>query len=162
MRVVPSLQVVTGEDWGLRRSPGKPGGPTRKGTPLSLTPQSISRHSPRSWVIPPRRLVATLASPPARRCDNPHRPRDDRDDPRRRPGFDARRRERTAELPAGPSPRITTRPARTLRIELDGDAVVATSIHRFWKAGVGWVMARELKPGDVVGTIDGTARQGRL
>ena len=36
-----------------------------------------------------------------------------------------------------------------------GETIVATGIHRFWKAGVGWVMARDLKPGDPVRTLDG-------
>jgi hypothetical protein len=49
-------------------------------------------------------------------------------------------------------------PAATLRIDLGGDAVVATGIHRFWKAGHGWVMARDLAPGDVVRTLGGIAR----
>jgi tetratricopeptide (TPR) repeat protein len=49
-------------------------------------------------------------------------------------------------------------PAATLRVEVDGDTVVATAIHRFWKAHQGWVMARDLKPGDTVRTLGGTAR----
>jgi Pretoxin HINT domain len=47
-------------------------------------------------------------------------------------------------------------PNATLRIELDGDKIVATGIHRFWKAGRGWVMARELKAGDALRTVGGT------
>ena len=39
-------------------------------------------------------------------------------------------------------------PNATLRIELEQDTIVATGIHRLWKSGRGWVMARELKPGD--------------
>ena len=50
------------------------------------------------------------------------------------------------------------RPGATLRIELDGESIVATTIHRFWKAGQGWVMARDLKPGDPLRTLDGTAK----
>jgi hypothetical protein len=50
------------------------------------------------------------------------------------------------------------KPAPTLRIEFGDEAVVATGIHRFWKAGHGWVMARELKPGDAVRTLGGTSR----
>lgn len=48
------------------------------------------------------------------------------------------------------------RPGATLRIELDHESIVATTIHRFWKAGQGWVMARDLKPGDPLRTLDGT------
>ena len=48
-------------------------------------------------------------------------------------------------------------PNATLRIELDDDVIVATGIHRFWKAGKGWVMARELKPGDRLRTLGGVS-----
>ncbi|MFI5458476.1 MAG: polymorphic toxin-type HINT domain-containing protein [Isosphaerales bacterium] len=48
-------------------------------------------------------------------------------------------------------------PNTTFRIELDQEAIVATGIHRFWKAGRGWVMARELKPGDALRTLGGLA-----
>jgi hypothetical protein len=48
-------------------------------------------------------------------------------------------------------------PNATLRIELDDDVIIATGIHRFWKAGKGWVMARELKPGDRLRTLDGVS-----
>jgi hypothetical protein len=34
--------------------------------------------------------------------------------------------------------------------------MVATGIHRFWKAGQGWVMTRELRPGDRLRTVSGT------
>lgn len=58
------------------------------------------------------------------------------------------------------------RPAATLRIDLEGsgagagagEPIVATTIHRFWKAGQGWAMARDLKPGDVLRTLGGTVR----
>jgi tetratricopeptide (TPR) repeat protein len=49
-------------------------------------------------------------------------------------------------------------PNATLKVTLDGgEHIVVTGIHRFWKARQGWVMARELKPGDVIRTIGGTA-----
>jgi hypothetical protein len=48
-------------------------------------------------------------------------------------------------------------PNQTLRVALGGEGVVATGIHRFWKAGRGWTMARDLKPGDTVRTLGGTA-----
>ncbi len=40
------------------------------------------------------------------------------------------------------------KPAATLRVSIGGETIVATGIHRFWKAGKGWTMARDLKPGD--------------
>jgi Pretoxin HINT domain len=49
-------------------------------------------------------------------------------------------------------------PSATLRVQLGDDTVVATGIHRFWKAGRGWTMARELKPGDPIRTLGGVAK----
>jgi hypothetical protein len=50
-------------------------------------------------------------------------------------------------------------PDTTVRVALDnGDAVEASLFHRFWLAGRGWAMARDLKTGDVVRTLRGTAR----
>jgi hypothetical protein len=48
-----------------------------------------------------------------------------------------------------------TKSAATIRLDLDAETIVATGIHRFWKAGKGWTMARDLKPGDSVRTIGG-------
>jgi hypothetical protein len=50
------------------------------------------------------------------------------------------------------------KPDRVFKIELGPEAIKATGIHRFWKAGHGWVMARDLKPGDVVRALGGVAR----
>ena len=42
-------------------------------------------------------------------------------------------------------------PDKTLRIRLsDGDSVVCSVYHRFWRANLGWAQARELKPGDTL------------
>ena len=49
-------------------------------------------------------------------------------------------------------------PNATLRVDLGGEAIVATPIHRFWRAGKGWTMARDLKVGDPIRTLDGTVR----
>lgn len=50
-------------------------------------------------------------------------------------------------------------PDQTLRVALDhGDAVVCSRFHRFWRAGRGWAMARELKSGDVLRTLGGLSR----
>lgn len=46
-------------------------------------------------------------------------------------------------------------PNGTYRIDLGSESIVATGIHRFWKAGVGWVMARDLKAGDRLRTASG-------
>ena len=50
-------------------------------------------------------------------------------------------------------------PAETIRVTLDnGDSVVASIYHRFYRAGLGWAMARELKTGDTLRTLGGLAR----
>ena len=48
-------------------------------------------------------------------------------------------------------------PSPTYRIKLGDEAVVATGIHRFWKAGRGWVMARDLQAGDSLRVLGGVA-----
>ncbi|MDB5351229.1 MAG: hypothetical protein JWN86_2476 [Planctomycetota bacterium] len=50
------------------------------------------------------------------------------------------------------------RPAETLKISFGGDVLLTTSIHRFWRIGEGWVMARDLKPGVTVRALGGSAR----
>ena len=46
-----------------------------------------------------------------------------------------------------------------LRVELEsGESIVATEIHRFWQAGQGWKMTRELKPGDRLRVMGGTVK----
>ncbi|AMV38051.1 polymorphic toxin-type HINT domain-containing protein [Planctomyces sp. SH-PL62] len=47
-------------------------------------------------------------------------------------------------------------PTMTHAIDLGRETVHPTGIHRFWKAGHGWVMARDLKPGDRLRTVGGT------
>ncbi len=48
-------------------------------------------------------------------------------------------------------------PSKTLRIAIGKESIVATGIHRFWIAGKGWTMARDLKAGDSLRMIGGTA-----
>ncbi len=52
---------------------------------------------------------------------------------------------------------LHNQPAMVFHIELGQDVIKATDIHRFWKAGTGWVMARDLKPGDRLRAIGGVA-----
>ena len=49
------------------------------------------------------------------------------------------------------------KPAETLRLAVGGEPIVATGIHRFWKAGTGWTMARELRAGDRLRVVGGVA-----
>ena len=52
---------------------------------------------------------------------------------------------------------LHNKPAMVLNIKLGVDIIKATDIHRFWKAGCGWVMARDLKPGDRLRSLAGIA-----
>ena len=47
------------------------------------------------------------------------------------------------------------RPDQTYQVRIDGETIVATGIHRFWKAREGWTMVRDLRPGDQVRTRSG-------
>jgi hypothetical protein len=50
-----------------------------------------------------------------------------------------------------------------LRVRLDGGAVVmATALQRFWVCGRGWVMAQDLRAGDLVRALGGAARVGTV
>jgi tetratricopeptide (TPR) repeat protein len=48
-------------------------------------------------------------------------------------------------------------PQPTLRITTGGESIIATGIHRFWMAGKGWTMARDLKAGDRLRMVGGVA-----
>jgi tetratricopeptide (TPR) repeat protein len=48
-----------------------------------------------------------------------------------------------------------SKPTPTVRVAVDDETIVATGIHRFWKAGKGWTMARELRPGDRLRMLGG-------
>lgn len=51
-------------------------------------------------------------------------------------------------------------PDQTLIVHIGDETVVSSVYHRFWRPGKGWAMARELRPGDVVRTLNGPARVG--
>ena len=48
-------------------------------------------------------------------------------------------------------------PDKLLKINLSHEAITATGIDRFWKVGQGWVMARDLKPGDLLRSLGGVS-----
>jgi hypothetical protein len=50
------------------------------------------------------------------------------------------------------------KPSLLLAIRLGDETISATPIHRFWKVGAGWTMARDLKPGDGVRSLGGVAK----
>ena len=41
-------------------------------------------------------------------------------------------------------------PCTTLRVTAGEESIICSGIHRFWKVGQGWVMARDLRPGDPI------------
>jgi len=49
-------------------------------------------------------------------------------------------------------------PSPTFLIKLAGESIVSSPFHRFWKVGLGWVMARDLNTGDTLRLLDGVAR----
>jgi tetratricopeptide (TPR) repeat protein len=50
-------------------------------------------------------------------------------------------------------------PGDTLRISLSNDDTLVSSVyHRFWRPGMGWVLARELKPGETLRSVNGLVR----
>ena len=50
-------------------------------------------------------------------------------------------------------------PGKTLRVSLtNGESLVCSVYHRFWRAHVGWAMARELKAGEMLRTVGGLAQ----
>lgn len=53
-------------------------------------------------------------------------------------------------------------PSATLRVALGEDEIIVTGIHRFWVAGTGWVMARDLKTGDKIRSVGGTSEVLRV
>jgi hypothetical protein len=63
----------------------------------------------------------------------------------------------TGALGFQPVVAVLNRVAPTLRLRIADETIEATQIHRFWKAGQGWIMARDLKPGDILRTYDGLA-----
>jgi hypothetical protein len=55
-------------------------------------------------------------------------------------------------------------PTMTMRVSFEGfdGPIVATPIHRFWKCGTGWVMTRELKPGDTLRLLGRSTRVAKV
>ncbi len=52
---------------------------------------------------------------------------------------------------------LHNKPAMVLKIRLGNDTIKATGIHRFWKTGQGWIKAQDVKPGDRLRTLGGSA-----
>ncbi|WP_435022184.1 polymorphic toxin-type HINT domain-containing protein [Tundrisphaera sp. TA3] len=51
-----------------------------------------------------------------------------------------------------------TPPSPTFVVKVSGDSIVSSPFHRFWVAGRGWVMARDLEGGETMRLLGGTAR----
>lgn len=48
-------------------------------------------------------------------------------------------------------------PSETLRLRLKGETLVSSPIHRFWRPGRGWALARDLTAGESIRTVNGRA-----
>jgi hypothetical protein len=53
-------------------------------------------------------------------------------------------------------------PSPTLTIGLGSEEIVATPIHRFWRVGKGWALARDLKPGDPIRVLGSVVQVTRV
>jgi hypothetical protein len=53
-------------------------------------------------------------------------------------------------------------PSKTFLVKLGEETVASSEFHRFWKSGQGWVMARDLKEGDRIRTLDGPVAVSRI
>ncbi len=54
-------------------------------------------------------------------------------------------------------------PGKTLRVSFaNGESLVCSVYHRFWRANQGWAMARELKPGDTLRTFASLAKVAKV
>ncbi len=49
-------------------------------------------------------------------------------------------------------------PSPTFLVKLGSDTIVSSPFHRFWIAGKGWIMARDLKGGETLRLLTGPAR----
>lgn len=49
-------------------------------------------------------------------------------------------------------------PAPVHRLVIGDEEIRTTGLHRFWKVGTGWVLARALEPGDAVRVLGGVAK----
>jgi hypothetical protein len=52
---------------------------------------------------------------------------------------------------------VRNKPDAVWKINLGQETIQATGIHRFWKVGQGWTMARDLKPGDSLRALGAVA-----
>jgi hypothetical protein len=52
---------------------------------------------------------------------------------------------------------VHNKPDKVYKIDLGEEPIRATAIHRFWKAGKGWVRASDLQPGDRIRSVGGVA-----
>ena len=50
---------------------------------------------------------------------------------------------------------VHSQPEKVLKINLTQESIKATAIDRFWKVGQGWVMVRDLRPGDSLRSLGG-------
>ena len=152
-RALPVLQAITGQDLGVEPEKWKSWWTDQLGYAYQ---SAFPRPSPRTPTLSP-----TATIPPHGACFAAGTLVQTIDGPR--PIESIRVGDRvlsqgtsTGQLAFQPVVAIhRNQPAATLRIAIGGESIVATGIHRFWKAGKGWTMARELKAGDRLRMVGG-------
>ena len=151
-RALPVLKAITGRIWASSPRNGRAGGPTSSAMPISRICPRPNPPTPTSlpW-FPDGHTVRAL--PPAHWSKrSTARGRSNRSG--LATGLVAGHLDREARVSArGGHPSQSAGP--DARIAVGGESIVATGIHRFWKAGKGWTMARELKAGDRLRMVGG-------
>ncbi len=163
-----TLTMVTGQNYGMNQDDWQEWWANEQGyvyerppvTQVVATRARSNRSGPRCHLA----VHFSCASPPERRCERLTGP--ERSNRSRSAIAVLAQDAKDGRLSYQPVLAIHhNKPSATLKIELKiraNESVVATGIHRFWKSGHGWVMARDLKAGDVLRTIGGTARVGSV
>jgi hypothetical protein len=157
-RVLPLVKNVTGQDFGSESDAWRKWWNDQLGYAYQ-SPSSYEKPTYTQLVVYP-----TVATPPHSACFAAGTPVQTIDGPR--PIEDVQVGDRvlsqdtaTGALSFQPVMLIHhNAPSPTLRLRLGSETIVATGIHRFWKPGIGWTMARDLKPGDAVRCIGGISR----
>jgi Pretoxin HINT domain len=155
-RVIPALHVVTGQDLGASSEKWQAWWTDQKGYAIQSAP---TQEKPTFT-----EFVANPYAPPRHACFGAGTPVRTLTGPRPIETIQVGDQVLTQDATSGRlsfQPVVTAYhnpPARTLRVAMGGETLVVTGIHRFWKAGSGWVMARDLKPGDVLRSVGGTTR----
>ncbi|MDG3007806.1 polymorphic toxin-type HINT domain-containing protein [Paludisphaera mucosa] len=168
-RAVTILKAVSGEDRGDDREKwmgwvldlqgyGQPL-KARTSPPAEIVEQVPLGFQPQAFPVPSAAVVGYRIGPSCFAGGTPVRTlQGDRPIEQVRPGDQVLTQDTTTgRLAYRPVVEVMHNPPNwTYAIDLGKETVHPTGIHRFWKAGHGWVMARDVKAGDRLRTIGGT------